>query len=154
MNNHRITWRRALAAGIAVLAACLSISARAQTVVESVTSSVQGELVRFSGVGDARQVAGVLVDGQAVAYRMQDGDAAALVAAALAVQIRVQRPALLQEASISLPGGRGIVARVVADGQGGRELRRQEAGFRVTLWCPIQPQGIGRRDWSTLPWLA
>jgi hypothetical protein len=52
------------------------------------------------------------------------------------VQIREDRPAVLQDASISLPGGRGIVARVVADGQGGRELRRQEARFRVTLWCP------------------
>jgi hypothetical protein len=43
---------------------------------------------------------------------------------------------VLVEGTISLPGGRGIVARVVADGQGGRELRRQETGFRVTLWCP------------------
>ena len=37
---------------------------------------------------------------------------------------------------MTLAGGLGIVARVVSDGRGGRELRRQECGFRVTLWCP------------------
>src|SRR5206468_12369771 len=82
------------------------------------------------------QVAGVVVDGQSYAYRMRHGDTSALVAAALAAQIRTDRPANTVQATISLPGARGLAARVVADGIGGREVRRQEAGFRVTLWCP------------------
>ena len=42
MNNNRMTWRRAWALVAAVLAASLSISSHAQTVVESVSSSIQG----------------------------------------------------------------------------------------------------------------
>lgn len=97
---------------------------------------VDGETVGFQGDPGIGQVAGVLVDGQSYVYRLRHGDTAALVAAVLAAQIRLDRPAIASEATIDLPGGRGLVARIVADGQGGRELRRQEAGFRVTLWCP------------------
>src|SRR5438309_447692 len=41
----------------------------------TVTSSVHGEVVQFDGVGDAGQVAGVVVDGRTYAYRMRNGDA-------------------------------------------------------------------------------
>ncbi len=98
--------------------------------------SVLGELVRFEGLAAVGQVAGVLADGRPYAYRVRAGDTAGLVAAVLAGLIRADRPAVLHDATVLMPGGRGVVARVVADGEGGRELRRQIAGFRVTLWCP------------------
>lgn len=99
-------------------------------------ASVAGEVVGFEGAALAGQVAGILVDGLPYAYRVRAGDTAGLVAAVLAGLIRADRPAVLHDATVLLPGGRGVVARVVADGRGGRELRRQDAGFRVTLWCP------------------
>lgn len=105
-------------------------------------AEVAGELVGFVGTAAVGQVAGVAVDGRTYAYRVRAGDTAALVAAVLAGLVRANRPAVLRGATILLPGGRGIVARVVVDGQGGREVRRQQSVFRVTLWCP----DAGTRD--------
>ena len=99
-------------------------------------AAVLGELVVFTGQGGPGQVAGLRVDGQEYAYRLRDGDTPGLVAAVLAAQVRVDRPALLQGTSVTLVDGRGIVARVVADGAGGTELRRQMQPMRLTLWCP------------------
>ncbi len=102
----------------------------------TMTASVSSELVTFAGSGGAGQVAGIAVDGLAYAYRMRAGDSAALVAAALAAQIRADRPAVATGTSVHLISGRNTLARVVADGQGGQELRRQEGRFRVSFWCP------------------
>ncbi len=102
----------------------------------TMTVSVSDELVTFAGSGGAGQVAGIAVDGQAYAYRMRAGDGAALVAAALAAQIRNDRPAVATGTSVHLLSGRRTVARIVTDGHGGQELRRQEGRFRVSFWCP------------------
>ena len=92
--------------------------------------------VTFAGVGGVGQVAGVRVDGRSYAYRVQAADTAEVVAAVLAAQVRVDRPALSSGASLELPGGVGVVGRVVADGGGGVEFRRVEMGFRVGIWAP------------------
>lgn len=98
--------------------------------------TVAGEFVAFAGSAAAGQVAGVLVDGAPHAYRVRAGDTPGVVAAVLAQIVRVVRPAVLQGDGFLLPGGLGIVARVVTDGLGGMELRRQRSGFRVVAWCP------------------
>jgi hypothetical protein len=82
------------------------------------------------------QVAGVRVDGRSYVYRSQAGDSAGLVAAALAALIRADRPAAASGSEVYLVNAVGLLVRVVVDGQGGRELRRQVAGFRLTFWCP------------------
>lgn len=102
----------------------------------TMTASVSSELVTFEGFGSAGQVAGIGVDGQAYAYRMRSGDTASLVAAALAALIRIDRPAVATANNVHLVSGRRLAARVVADGQGGEELRRQEGRFRISFWCP------------------
>ena len=102
----------------------------------TLSASVTPEAVTFDGFGGPGQVAGIAVDGQAYAYRMQKGDSASLVAAALAALIRADRPALASENTVQLISPRGLVARVVADGQGGEEVRRQEGRFRLSFWCP------------------
>lgn len=99
-------------------------------------ASVDGETVEFAGVAAAGQVAGVLVDGVPHAYRVRAGDTPGVVAAVLAALVRAERPAELHGDGFRLPGAAGVAARVVADGAGGTELRRQQAGFRVTAWCP------------------
>ncbi len=101
----------------------------------TLTVAVSGEAVSFSGAAAVGQVAGVLVDGASYAYRVRAGDSLGVVAAVLAQLVRVERPAVLQGDGFLLPGGLGIVARVVVDGFGGTELRRQRTGFRVGVWC-------------------
>ena len=102
----------------------------------TLTAAVEGEAVRFVGMAAVGQVAGVLVDEAAYAYRVRAGDTPGVVAAVLAELVRVERPAELQGDGFLLPGGMGIVARVATDGFGGTELRRQRVGFRVVAWCP------------------
>ncbi|MGI4800008.1 MAG: hypothetical protein ACRYG8_39430, partial [Janthinobacterium lividum] len=115
----------------------------------TVTATVSGDQVDFAGPGGSGQVAGIGVDGRAYAYRMRNGDSAALVAAVLAAEIRADRPAVAIGSSVYLLNGRNILARVVTDGQGGQELRRQQAGFRAGFWCPdpvIRDEIVGLVD--------
>ena len=97
---------------------------------------VNGDVVTFSGTGGPGHVAGVRVDGHAYSYRMRSGDSTALVAAALAEQVRADRPAVAVGSDLYVVAGLGLLVRVVTDGVGGRELRRQSAVFRITFWCP------------------
>ena len=99
-------------------------------------AAVVGESVVFSGQAGAGMLAGVLVDSRAYAWRVIEPATPGVVAAVLAEKVRADRPAELSGASITFPGGFGIVARAVSDGLGGQELRRQQGLFRVTLWCP------------------
>ena len=92
--------------------------------------------VTLSGIGGAGQSIGVLVDSATYIYRVQDGDTPAIVAAVLAAMIRSTRPAHLQGASISVPGAYRVIARVVRDGRGFKEVRRQQRDLRVISWCP------------------
>ncbi len=104
--------------------------------VATLVARVAGDGVVFSGVAAPGQVAGVRVDGRPYSYRIQAGDDAGAVAAALAALVRVDRPAALVGVAIGLPGGVGVVARVVTDGSGGAEVRRQVVAFRVSVWAP------------------
>ena len=102
----------------------------------TLTVEADGETVTFGGAAGPGQVAGLRVDGVAYAYRMRDGDTPGSVAAVLAGLVRADRPAELHGTGVKLAGGRGVLARVVADGHGGTELRRQRQPVRMTLWCP------------------
>jgi len=99
-------------------------------------AAVDGETATFGGVAGPGQVAGLRVDGVAYACRLRDDDTPGAVAAVLAGLVRVDRPVELHGAAVTLPGGRGLLARVVADGAGGTELRRQVQLMRMSLWCP------------------
>ena len=102
----------------------------------TLSASISSELVTFEGVGGAGQVAGIAVDGQVYAYRMQAGDSASLVAAALAALIRADRPAVAIESNVRIVSPQNLLARVVSDAQGGAEIRRQAGRFRLSFWCP------------------
>ena len=95
-----------------------------------------GVTATFNGVAGPGLVAGVLVDGKAYVWRVTDASTPGIVAAVLADMVRSDRPATLSGTTVAFPGARQVVARAVSDGEGGQELRRQEARFRVTLWCP------------------
>lgn len=108
----------------------------ADIVPPTLAAAVAGITATFSGDAAPGQLAGLLVDGMAWIHRTREGDTPGLVAAALAAQIRPVRPAQLTGAAVSFPGAARVVARTVADAPATRELRRQEATFRLTAWCP------------------
>ena len=99
-------------------------------------AETDGDLVRFGGVAGPGTVAGVRVDGRAYAWRVTEATTPGVVAAVLADMVRMDRPALLTDATIAFPFGQGVLARAMSDGRGGEEVRRQEARFLVTAWCP------------------
>lgn len=99
-------------------------------------ATVDGEVIAFDGTASVGQAAGVRVDGQSYVYRVREGDTPEVVASVLGGMIGADRASISSQNTITVPNGFGMFASVVADGQGGRELRRQTAGFRVTLWCP------------------
>ncbi len=102
----------------------------------SLLAEAEGERVRFSGQAGPGIVAGVRVDGRAYAWRIPEATTPGVVAAVLSELVRADRPAELSGAVVRFAGGQGVLARAVADGHGGQELRRQQEVFRVTLWCP------------------
>jgi hypothetical protein len=108
----------------------------AAPVAPTLSASVSGQSVTFTGTADAGQVAGLRIDDNAYAYRTQPGDTPASVAANLAEQARAGTIVQLSLATLNVPAAGRLDARVVADAQGTREIRRQTQDFRVTCWCP------------------
>jgi hypothetical protein len=101
----------------------------------SLTTVIDGMTVMFGGSAEPGQIAGILVDGTAYAYRLRAGDTIQSVAANLAAAMRTDFIVLLSQGNVTIPGARQLVARVVADAPVKQEIRRQEQGFRVTCWC-------------------
>lgn len=108
----------------------------AEPVLPSLRVVVSGATATFAGDASPGQLAGLLADNRAFVHRTAPGDTPALVAAVLADAVRAERIATLSGASVTVPGARGLIARVAADGAQRAELRRQAANYRVTLWCP------------------
>ena len=125
----------------------------------TITVRVQGATATIGGTAGAGQLAGLLIDGFAYAYRAVPGDTPASVAAALAGLIGPT--ASLAGAAVTVAGARRLTGRVAADAANARELRRQQQSFRVTLWCgdPISRDvasaavdlALGALDFITLP---
>jgi hypothetical protein len=102
----------------------------------TLTAVIDGATVMFGGTAEPGQIAGVLVDAAAHAYRVQIGDTNQSVAANLATMVRTNSVVQLSQGNLTIPGARRLVARVVADAPVKQEVRRQEQGFRVICWCP------------------
>jgi hypothetical protein len=105
-------------------------------VAPTLTVSVDGNAATFGGSAAPGQVAGLLADNMAVVHRTEAGDTPAMVAAILASYLRTQRAAVLSDATVTVPGARLLIGRVVADQRFTEELRRQLQRFRITCWCP------------------
>jgi len=108
----------------------------AQPVTPGLTVTLTGKTVRFGGSAPQGQLAGILIDGAGYVYRTTSSDTPASVAANLATVARQSGIATLAGSSITFPGAGYIAARVVADGTGVMEVRRQVQDFRIVCWCP------------------
>jgi hypothetical protein len=108
----------------------------AAPVAPTLTVSVSGNVATFAGSAGPGQLAGLLADKMAVVHRTEANDTPELVAAILASYLRTQRAAVLSGATVTVPGARLLIGRVVADQSFVEELRRQRQRFRITCWCP------------------
>jgi hypothetical protein len=108
----------------------------AAAVTPTLSVSVVANAATFAGSAGPGQLAGLLADNLAVVHRTEAGDTPELVAAILASYMRTQRAAVLSGATVTVPGVRLLIGRVVADQSSTEELRRQRQRFRITCWCP------------------
>jgi hypothetical protein len=106
------------------------------TVAPTLTVSTSGPAVTFGGTGDASHVAGIMVGtpphGQAYAYRLQDGDGPIQVAVALATLIGGSTSAV--NGTVTVLTNLPVQGRVVNDQSAYLEVRRQDQGFRISVW--------------------
>jgi hypothetical protein len=100
------------------------------------TARVDGQVASFAGTAALGQTAGLLVNAQAYVVRMQAGYTPELVAAALGALVANDTPAVVNGATVTIPGAWRLVARTAADATAMQELRRQEQVFRISAWCP------------------
>lgn len=101
------------------------------TDVSSLTVSVTGTEITFGGTGGPGQLAGV---------QLPDGTTYSILAAGSPADVASALAALVPGSSASglvqtMPDSR-FVARVGGPISEEREVRRQQQGFRVILWCP------------------
>lgn len=102
----------------------------------TLTVQIDGTTVTFGGTAEPGQIAGILVNGLAYAYRTRSGDSNQSVAANLAAVMRADSIVQLAASSVTIAGAHEVQARVVTDASVRQEIRRQEQDFRVTCWCP------------------
>lgn len=97
--------------------------------------STTGSVMTFSGTGDASHVAGVVVgpipNAAGYAYRLLPGDGPTQVAAALAALIPGSSAS---NGVLTIGTNLPVQGRVVNDQTAFLETRRQDQGFRVSVW--------------------
>jgi hypothetical protein len=102
----------------------------------SLTVKVTGTSATFAGSAETGQLAGLLADSLAVVHRTVTGDTPELVAAVLAESIRTQRIAMVNGATVTVPGAGLLLGRIVADQPVIYWTRSQLQQFRISCWCP------------------
>ena len=105
-------------------------------ITSGLSHSVSGQTATFSGIAVAGELAGLLVNDLPFVYRAAAGDNAALVAAALADQVRVTQVCWLQNASVTIPGAVTLVARNAGVASVLQEWARQTQDLRISVWAP------------------
>jgi hypothetical protein len=102
----------------------------------SLSASITGQSVTFSGLVASNQTAGLLVDGVPFSYPVNASDTADSIAANIAVLISATRTVALSGPTVTIPGVIALTGRVVTNGTVSEELRRQRREIQVSCWCP------------------
>jgi hypothetical protein len=101
------------------------------------TVVVEGVAATFAGQCAVGQLAGVIVDDATFAYAVQGSDSAATVASNMAALLRAGGWIVdYAGTTISVPGARRFVGRVVSGAGALQEIKRQDQKFRISMWCP------------------
>jgi hypothetical protein len=106
------------------------------SIASGLSATMSGQSATFSGAAVGGELAGLLVNDQPFVYQAQAGDSAALVAAALADQVRVTQICWLQQSTLTIPGAVTLVARTTGQAAVLQEWARQEQEFRISVWAP------------------
>ncbi len=99
------------------------------------TATTSGQAITIAGDPVTGDVVGAIIDGKPYAYRVQPGDSPDIIASNLEQLIQADRIASVRGPKITVPGAASITARVVCDGTGFFESRRQEKDLRIICWC-------------------
>jgi hypothetical protein len=102
----------------------------------SLTASVRGQSVTFSGLVASSQVVGLLIDGVPFSYVLNASDTSESIAANLSVLINATRIATVSGSTITVPGVGNMTARTVTNATISQGLRRQRREINVSCWCP------------------
>ncbi len=105
-------------------------------IASGLSATASGQTATFSGTALGGELAGLLVNDQPFVYQAQTGDSAALVAAALADQIRATQICWLDFGTLTIPGAVTLVARTTGLAAVLQEWARQEQEFRISVWAP------------------
>ena len=98
--------------------------------------SMDGIIAVFSGSCSAGLLAGVMVDGQTFSYAVQANDSPQTVASNIAALLREAGWIVdYSDSRICVPQAVHFLARVVSGSGVMKEIRRQEQGFKVSVWC-------------------
>jgi hypothetical protein len=106
------------------------------SIASGLSATVSGQTATFEGAALGGELAGVLVNDQPLVYQAQTGDTAALVAAALADQIRATQICGLDQSTLTIPGAVTLVARTTGLAAVLQEWARQEQEVRISVWAP------------------
>lgn len=98
----------------------------------TVTATISGSTVTFSGTGTAGQVVGVSVGETGYAYRLAGGETPTAIASYFATII----PGSTSQGGVLGDLGANIASNVVSDVVRLTEVRRQVQRFLITVWAP------------------
>ncbi|MEJ7685628.1 MAG: hypothetical protein WKG52_00760 [Variovorax sp.] len=101
----------------------------------TLSAVVVGAAFTLSGTVSTPQAVALIIDGKDYAYGVQAGDTLATIAAALAVLITVDQPALAAGAVVTIPGSHRVIARIVSNGVSAKEVSRETRIFTVSIWA-------------------
>lgn len=98
--------------------------------------TMEGSVAIFSGSCSTGMLAGVMVDGQTYFYAVQASDSPQTVASNIAALLREAGWIVEYSASqVAVPQAIHFSARVVSGSGVMKEIRRQEQGFMISIWC-------------------
>ncbi len=101
----------------------------------TMTATVAATIVTFGGKACCPLNAAVTVNDKAFVYPLQATDTPTTVATALAALINPTFAATSNGPVLSIPGAVKLEARLGTVGTIIQEVKRQQKGFRITVWC-------------------
>jgi hypothetical protein len=102
----------------------------------SLIATVTEQSVTISGVVAPNQIVGLLVDGAPFSYAVNAGDTTESIAANFTALISAGRISGVSGSTITIPGAKTLIARVVTNTTVLQSLRRQRREIQASCWCP------------------
>lgn len=107
-----------------------------EVVEPTITVTVAGNQITVGGTATAGQNIGLVIDGAAFGYTVQQNDSTTSIATALANAISAAQPATNAGPVIAVPGARLISQKTGGTATMVAPLERIEKVFQITIWAP------------------